>query len=85
MILILFNIINLVSYEFYVVVIFKFYKVQIYGSGLDRYDPIKARVCFRIGLYQYLYFLDWDNYDQKKFSLINLSPFDSNHDRPRPD
>jgi hypothetical protein len=43
MILVLFNIFNLVSYGLYVVVIFRLYVVQIYGTGLGGHDPIKAR------------------------------------------
>jgi hypothetical protein len=39
----LFNIFNLVSYVLYVVVIFRLYVVQIYGSGLGRHDPSKAQ------------------------------------------
>jgi hypothetical protein len=39
MMLTLFNIFNLVSYELYVDVIFRFYVVQIYGPGLDRHWP----------------------------------------------
>jgi hypothetical protein len=42
MILTLFNIFSLVSYVFYVVVIFEFYMVQIYGSGLDRHGLMKV-------------------------------------------
>jgi hypothetical protein len=39
----LFNIFNIVSYALYMVIIFTFYVIQIYGSSLDRYDPTKPR------------------------------------------
>jgi hypothetical protein len=40
--LVLFNILNLVSYRLYVVAIFEFYMVQIYRLGLGRHDSIKT-------------------------------------------
>jgi hypothetical protein len=43
MVLTLFNIFSLVSYVLYVVVIFEFYMVQIYRSGLSKHDPTKTR------------------------------------------
>jgi hypothetical protein len=43
MLLALFNIFSLVSNEFYVLVIFVFYVVKIYGMGLGRHGPTKAR------------------------------------------
>jgi hypothetical protein len=39
----LFDIFDLVSYELYVAVIFWFYVVIIYGSGVNRYGPTKIR------------------------------------------
>jgi hypothetical protein len=39
----LFNIFSLVSYVLYVVIIFKFYMFQIYGPGLGRHGPTKAK------------------------------------------
>jgi hypothetical protein len=43
MMLTLFNIFSLVSYVLYVVVIFEFYVVQIYGPGLGRHGLTQAR------------------------------------------
>jgi hypothetical protein len=48
MILVLFNIFNLVSYGLYLVVIFGLYVVQIYGTSLGGHDPMKAR--YALGL-----------------------------------
>jgi hypothetical protein len=42
MILALFNIFSVVSYELYLIVIFKFYVVQIYEPGLGQHGPTKA-------------------------------------------
>jgi heme/copper-type cytochrome/quinol oxidase subunit 2 len=49
MMLALFNIFSLVSYVLYVVVIFEFYMVQIYRSGLSRHDPTKTRRVLELG------------------------------------
>jgi hypothetical protein len=49
MLITLVNIFNLVSYEFYVIVIFEFDVVQIYGSGLYRHDPKKIRRSLGLG------------------------------------
>jgi hypothetical protein len=42
MILALFNIFNVVSYELYLIVIFEFYVVQIYELDLGQHGPTKA-------------------------------------------
>jgi hypothetical protein len=57
MILILFNIFNLVSCRFYVVVKFEFYMIQIYGPSLSRARPNEATTCFRAGLDRCFYIL----------------------------
>jgi hypothetical protein len=49
MMLILFNIFNLVRYEVYVVVIFGFYVVQVYGSDLCHHRPMKTRNALELG------------------------------------
>jgi hypothetical protein len=43
MLLTLFNIFNLVSYKFYLVVIFEFYMVKIYGPDLDQHGSMNTR------------------------------------------
>jgi hypothetical protein len=44
MMLVLFNIFNLLSYGLYVVVIFRLYVVQIYGPVLGWYGPKRHSV-----------------------------------------
>jgi hypothetical protein len=45
MMIVLFNIFNLVSYIFYVVVIFRLH--MIYGSGLGQHGAVKSRHALR--------------------------------------
>lgn len=78
MLLTLFNILNLVRYELYVVVIFVFYVVQIYESELNRHGPTKAR--HALGSDHCLYILDWYDMIQKFLGLLDSNLFGTKHD-----
>jgi hypothetical protein len=83
MLLILFNIFNLVKYGLYVVVIFIFYVVQIYESELNRHGPTKAR--HALGSDHCLYILDWYDMIQKFLGLLDPNLFGTKHDGSSPD
>jgi hypothetical protein len=76
----LFNIFSLVSYALYVVVIFEFYMIQIYGSGLSRHDPTKTRCV--LGLGWTTVFTHWTGTTRSKKNLdfLDTNPFDPKHD-----
>jgi hypothetical protein len=80
MLLTLFNIFNLVSYELYVVVIFGFYVVQIYGSCLGQHGATKARRALRLGWTTVSIFWAGTTRPKKFLNLLGLSSFSPKHD-----
>jgi hypothetical protein len=69
------NIFNLLSYILFIVVIFRFYVIQIYGSA----RPNEGTTCLSAGLAHCLYSLGWHDMTYIFLGLLGSNPFDPKH------